>query len=207
MLLFSFGKVKKVKKVKKNRKKVVTRHRRTVGGSKRVSSTRKSPEESATLFSVGTVKTGNDGNKWVIKKASNGVKRWIKKSGSSFGKKKNKITSKKGGAPRISADSVHKKGFRYMKGSNGKYYSVTPSGNRTGTKRWKWVLKRGKVNKKYLYTSGKRKPSKPTYTVRRKTPKSPASRFTIGTIRKGRDSNYWIVQKSNRVKGKVWVKY
>ena len=40
---------------------------------------RKSPEESATLFPVGKVKTGNDGNRWVVKKASNGVKRWIKK--------------------------------------------------------------------------------------------------------------------------------
>lgn len=41
--------------------------------------TRKSPRASATGFAVGTVKTGLDGNKWVIKKASNGVKRWSKK--------------------------------------------------------------------------------------------------------------------------------
>jgi hypothetical protein len=37
---------------------------------------RPSPTESATLYKVGTVKTGNDGNKWIISESSNGVKRW-----------------------------------------------------------------------------------------------------------------------------------
>ena len=70
-------------------KKVITRLRKTVGGSKRISSTRKSPEESATLFAIGTMRVGNDGNKWTIKKASNGIQRWIRST--SFGKKhKNK---------------------------------------------------------------------------------------------------------------------
>ena len=69
----------KTSKRSKKSKKVTTRRRKTVGGSKRVSTTRKSPEESATIFPVGKVKTGNDGNRWVVKKASNGVKRWIKK--------------------------------------------------------------------------------------------------------------------------------
>ena len=39
---------------------------------------RKGPDESATLFSVGTKKKGNDGNMWVIVKNKNGVKRWQK---------------------------------------------------------------------------------------------------------------------------------
>ena len=81
--LYKIKKSKKTIKKKKSkkavkRKKVITRRRRTVGGSKRVSTTRKSPEKSATLYSVGTVKKGNDGNFWVIKKTSNGVKRWVK---------------------------------------------------------------------------------------------------------------------------------
>lgn len=37
---------------------------------------RPSPTESATLYKVGTIKTGNDGNKWIISESSNGVKRW-----------------------------------------------------------------------------------------------------------------------------------
>jgi hypothetical protein len=72
-------KTSKKSKTRKTSKKVTTRRRKTAGGSKRVSTTRKSPEESATIFPVGKVKTGNDGNKWVVKKTSNGVKRWIKK--------------------------------------------------------------------------------------------------------------------------------
>ena len=37
---------------------------------------RKSPTESATLYKVGTVKVGNDGNKWKVSLTSNGVQRW-----------------------------------------------------------------------------------------------------------------------------------
>jgi len=58
---------------------------------------RKGPEESATLFSVGTKKKGNDGNMWVIVKNKNGVKRWQKKtnkSRKSYTKKSRKPTRK-----------------------------------------------------------------------------------------------------------------
>ena len=40
--------------------------------------TRKAPTASATLFKRGTVKTGNDGNKWVIIADTRGVQRWRK---------------------------------------------------------------------------------------------------------------------------------
>jgi len=59
---------------------------------------RKGPEESATLFSVGTKKKGNDGNMWVIVKNKNGVKRWQKKtnkSRKSYTKKSRKSYTKK----------------------------------------------------------------------------------------------------------------
>lgn len=39
-------------------------------------STRKAPNDSATLFDKGTVKKGNDGNKWKIVVDRRGVKRW-----------------------------------------------------------------------------------------------------------------------------------
>ncbi len=38
--------------------------------------TRPSPSASATLFKVGTVKKGNDGNMWSVIETKNGVKRW-----------------------------------------------------------------------------------------------------------------------------------
>jgi hypothetical protein len=40
--------------------------------------TRKAPSASATLFKKGTVKKGNDGNKWIIVSDQRGVKRWQK---------------------------------------------------------------------------------------------------------------------------------
>ena len=42
--------------------------------------TRKGPSSSATKFSVGTKKKGNDGNMWKIVKNKNGTKRWLKVS-------------------------------------------------------------------------------------------------------------------------------
>lgn len=41
-------------------------------------SSRPSPTESATLFSVGTFRIGNDNNWWQVQQASNGVQRWVK---------------------------------------------------------------------------------------------------------------------------------
>ena len=38
---------------------------------------RPSPTESATLFKVGTIKKGNDGNKWIVKKVGKS-QRWVK---------------------------------------------------------------------------------------------------------------------------------
>jgi len=61
---------------------------------------RKSPTQSATLYKLGTIKTGNDGNKWIIVKNKNNVKRWmlykiIKKSYKKVIKKINKKSEKK----------------------------------------------------------------------------------------------------------------
>lgn len=38
---------------------------------------RKSPTASATLFPVGTKRTGNDGNQWMVEANKNGVRRWV----------------------------------------------------------------------------------------------------------------------------------
>ena len=43
-----------------------------------MSTTRKAPTESATLFKKGTIKKGNDGNKWTIVTNARGVQRWQK---------------------------------------------------------------------------------------------------------------------------------
>lgn len=44
-------------------------------GSKKIKN-RQSPTESATLYKIGTKKTGNDGNIWIIAENIKGIKRW-----------------------------------------------------------------------------------------------------------------------------------
>ncbi len=44
----------------------------------RTRKTRKGPSESATIFPIGTIKKGNDGNKWKIIETGTGVHRWSK---------------------------------------------------------------------------------------------------------------------------------
>lgn len=55
-----------------------------------MSTTRKAPTESATLFKKGTIKKGNDGNKWIIVTNARGVQRWqrVGSSGSKMIKRK-----------------------------------------------------------------------------------------------------------------------
>jgi hypothetical protein len=58
---------------------------------------RPSPTQSATLYKVGTKKTGNDGNIWIVSESSNGVLRWKlhKKPISSKQEKTKSASSKK----------------------------------------------------------------------------------------------------------------
>jgi hypothetical protein len=50
-----------------------------------MSTTRKAPSKSATLFKNGTIKKGNDGNKWIIVTTGNGIRRWQKVKGVGVG--------------------------------------------------------------------------------------------------------------------------
>lgn len=58
------------------------------------SNTRKGPPESATAFSVGTVKKGNDGNMWKIIITATGIHRWSIIKGNNSVTKKNKTVTK-----------------------------------------------------------------------------------------------------------------
>jgi hypothetical protein len=75
-------------------------------------SDRKGPEQSATLYKVGTKKTDNDGNKWIIDTTSTGVKRWkLYKKVNEKSKTKSKSTSKSksGSKTKSKAKSIHSK--------------------------------------------------------------------------------------------------
>ena len=96
---------------------------------------RKGPEESATLFSVGTKKKGNDGNIWVIVKNKNGVKRWNKKTNKSK-KRSLKKSIKKSIKKRKKSKKTSKKTDKTLKGkkylifdNGGRPYKVIIKGN------------------------------------------------------------------------------
>jgi hypothetical protein len=55
-----------------------------------MSSTRKAPTDSAKLFKKGTVKKGNDGNKWIIVVDNRDVQRWQKTTQNKTAKRKKK---------------------------------------------------------------------------------------------------------------------
>ena len=59
--------IKKTQKTSKNK----------ISKSKKLNKERKSPNESATLFDVGTMEKGNDGHTWVIMSDKNNNKRWV----------------------------------------------------------------------------------------------------------------------------------
>ena len=90
---------------------------------------RKGPEESATLFSVGIKKKGNDGNMWIIVKNKNGVKRWQK---SLFLKKRTK-KKRVGKSPKRSKRKTKRKRERISPTTNlstGKKYLIFDNGGR-----------------------------------------------------------------------------
>ena len=66
--------------------------------------TRKGPPESATAFSVGTVKKGNDGNMWKIITTVAGTHRWSIIKGNNSATKKNKTVKNKTVKKRSSED-------------------------------------------------------------------------------------------------------
>ena len=59
---------------------------------------RKSPSESATIFSIGDIKKGNDGNTWKIIATSSGVHRWQKVTNTHSKIEKNAARSMRPGA-------------------------------------------------------------------------------------------------------------
>jgi len=98
---------------------------------------RKGPSESATLFSLGTKKKGNDGNMWEIIKTKNGVKRWKKISGK---KKTRKIKTRK-----IFKSKKNKITIKILK-SLKKKYSVTTTGNKKEIAEGLWVVRGGSLS-------------------------------------------------------------
>ncbi len=63
---------------------------------------RPSPSDSATLFAIGTIKKGNDGNKWQVVENINGIHKW-----KSMQKKNSKESSKKSSKKNLSKEKQY----------------------------------------------------------------------------------------------------
>jgi len=105
---------------------------------------RKGPEESATKFSVGIKKKGNDGNVWSIVKNKNGVKRWKKTQKKRKRKRKNKTRKifksklKKVGQEK----KITVKILKLFK----KKYGVTTTGNKKEMAEGLWTVHGGSMS-------------------------------------------------------------
>ena len=73
----SFNK-KYYKKKSAKKASVRSRHSKTSPARERYRANRPSPSVGASSQKIGTIMKGNDGNKWVVVKRSNGVRRWVK---------------------------------------------------------------------------------------------------------------------------------
>jgi hypothetical protein len=63
----------------------------------------------AHTHSVGTTKTGNDGNTWTVETTYRGTKRWVRKSGSGKRRSAKRVSKKKTSGKRKSIKRVSKK--------------------------------------------------------------------------------------------------
>ena len=104
---------------------------------------RKGPTESATKFSVGIKKKGNDGNMWVIIATSSGIHRWKK-----IGK-----TEKKGKQKKVSTKATTKKStdisIETLKQLKKKYH-VAVSGSKKEMAAGLWRVRRSAISAKDL---------------------------------------------------------
>lgn len=95
---------------------------------------RKGPTSSATKFSIGTRKKGNDGNTWVITETKKGTQRW------QITKKSKKKTTRK--IFKSKKDKITSKILRALK----KKYSVTTTGNKKEMAEGLWVVRGGSIS-------------------------------------------------------------
>ena len=202
-----FNKLQK-KNIIKNFKLSESYHKSKKTKKKTKSKDRPSPSESATGFSEGTVKTGNDGNQWIIKETNKGIKRWVKHDdGDPRPKKKKTMRGGKCKRKRVRVnpdgepnqdDIKHNERCEksmvqdntWMLEEGGEDYVKGVMG-----KKGKLVIKEIKKSKKKKKTKSKDRPS----------PSESATGFSEGTVKTGNDGNQWIITE-NKNGVKRWVK-
>ncbi len=89
----------------------------------------------AHTHSVGTTKTGNDGNTWTVETTYKGTKRWVKKSGSGKRRSTKRTSKKKTSGKRRSTKRVSKKKTSGKRRSTKRTSKKKTSGKRTSGSR------------------------------------------------------------------------
>jgi len=100
---------------------------------------RKGPEKSATKFSIGTRKKGNDGNTWVITETNKGTQRWQRTTNKKSKKKSKRRTRK---IFKSKKDKITSKILFALK----KKYNVTTTGNKKEMAEGLWVVRGGSIS-------------------------------------------------------------
>ena len=107
---------------------------------------RKGPEESATKFSVGTIKKGNDGNNWIIIETKNKTHRWKKldhTNNKTVKKSKSKNIYKSNKKSNINDNEIPStEKLKQLK----KKYSVSVSGNKSELANGLYRVRRSAIN-------------------------------------------------------------
>ena len=89
----------------------------------------------AHTHSVGTTKTGNDGNTWTVETTYRGTKRWVKKSGSGKRKSPKRVSKKKTSGKRRITKRVSKKKTSGKRRTTKRVSKKKTSGKRTSGSR------------------------------------------------------------------------
>jgi hypothetical protein len=181
---------------------------------------RPSPTISATKNNIGTIKRGNDGHRYIVKKSVVGIKRWVRynKVSKSKSKKGSKRKSAKKGSKRKSAKKGSKrksakKGSKRKSAKKGSKRKSAKKGSKKVSKRKsakkgsKKVTKRGfvkkgskKKSKKGSKKGFKRKSKKTSKgkanfkeSLKKKGPKESSKKYSYGTIKTGQDGKKYQV--------------
>jgi DNA ligase-1 len=159
---------------------------------------RPSPSESATLFSIGTSKLGNDGNYWKVILTKNNIKRWKKESIPKTKTPKTKSKTKKSRPSK--APKVKSKKSKPVKSKTKK--SKKPKTVKRKSKKAKSVKSKTKKSKKPKTVKRKSKKSK---SVKSKTKKSKKPK-TVKTVKRKSKKSKSKTTKSVKSKKSKTVK-
>jgi hypothetical protein len=166
-------------------------------------SVRRAPRMSATAFSVGTKKTGNDGNLWKVEADINGRHTWIMARNKSYNLSRTKSRSKS------RSKSMSRPGMYSMIRQQACEIYADQQRRSRSKSRSKLKSKPKSKSKSKTKSKSKSKKTKSRSLSRPKVRMSPtqsATLYKVGTKKVGNDGNKWIIVE-NTNGTKRWKMY